>query len=65
MAKGTAFLLFEACYQLKQTLDAVLTLAVEEMVGFSLKIEGNEVRYGLKWVECEEWKLNLDCGSIS
>lgn len=66
MAKGVGFLLFEACYQVNQFPDAELTLTVEEMVGFSLKTEGNEVRYSLKWVESEESKLsNLDCGSIS
>lgn len=49
--------MFEAYCQLNQALDAVLILAVEEMVGYSLKIEGNEVRYGLKQVESEESKL--------
>lgn len=58
LAKGAAFSLLEVCCQLNQSLTAVLTLAVEEMVGYSLKIEGNEVRYGLKRVESEESKLS-------
>lgn len=58
LAEGAAFSLSEACYRLNQALAAVLTLAVEEMVGYFLKIEGNEVRYGLKRVESEESRLS-------
>lgn len=42
----------------KPVLDAVQALAVEEMLGYSLKIEGDEVRCGLERVESEESKLS-------
>lgn len=45
----------------KPVLEAVQALAAEEMLGYSLKIEGDEVSYGLKRVESEESKLSQSC----
>lgn len=45
----------------KPVLDAVQALAAEEMLGYSLKIEGDEVSYGFKRVESEESKLSQSC----
>lgn len=52
------FLSVQSMLSAKAVLDAVQALAAEEMLGHSLKIEGDEVRYGLKRVESEASKLS-------